>query len=85
MKKINECFTKVEVGDYYEFCYINDAGISIVDYGRVHKIDSSNHSFVFERVENGISKKPLGKYINDITAIRGIMYIHKSTWDEDSK
>lgn len=74
----------VEVGDRYEFCKVNEHGISCVYYGEVKAIYCKEKNFAFYLLDNGINNKRTGEVFENITAIRGIS-VHKDTFRSDEE
>ena len=75
--------TEIEVGDYYEFCIINNKGVSEVHYGVVRCINSENRSFVFEGIsyDRKMNKVPNGTIYENVTSVRGVGMIDERTWE----
>ena len=64
----------IELGDKFEFCVVNEDGISCVHYGPVIAIDDSTKTFTFTN-----SKGQVFDLVDD-RHIRGISRVEN--WDE---
>ena len=81
MKHVNSYQSIPEIGDDYEFCKTMEDGKSHTFYGIITEIDKDDHSFTFQRLDNGIRKKEVGTVMVGIKAVRGIV-VHPKTWED---
>ena len=83
MIKVDSYQSIPEIGDDYEFCKIMEDGKSHVFYGVIIDINKDDHSFTFERLDNGLKKNPTGIIMDGIKAVRGIVP-HAKTWENSN-